>query len=55
MPRRARHSYRWLRIVIGMLLAGVFATWFVANAGVGMKAPDIDERDLVEQRALASV
>jgi thiol-disulfide isomerase/thioredoxin len=31
------------RILIGSsaLLAGVLVTWFVANAGVGMKAPDI--------------
>jgi thiol-disulfide isomerase/thioredoxin len=31
------------RILIGIsaLLAGVLVTWFVANAGVGMKAPDI--------------
>jgi thiol-disulfide isomerase/thioredoxin len=28
-------------IGIGALLAGVLITWFVANAGVGMKAPDI--------------
>ena len=31
------------RILMGVtaLLAGVLITWFVANAGVGMKAPDI--------------
>ena len=31
------------RILIGIsvLLAGVLVTWFVANAGFGMKAPDI--------------
>jgi len=41
MLRRASNPYRWLGIVIGALLVGVFVTWFVANAGVGMKAPDI--------------
>jgi thiol-disulfide isomerase/thioredoxin len=41
MLRRASNPYRWLGIVIGALLAGVFITWFVANAGVGMKALDI--------------
>ena len=31
------------RITIGLsvIVAGVLITWFVANAGVGMKAPDI--------------
>ena len=31
------------RIVLGLsaLLAGLFVTWFVANAAVGMKAPEI--------------
>ncbi|MEO8340899.1 MAG: hypothetical protein ABI604_14505 [Nitrospirota bacterium] len=28
-------------IGIGALLVGVLITWFVANAGVGKKAPDI--------------
>ena len=34
------------RILIGSsaLLAGVLVTWFVANAGVGMKAPDINDQ-----------
>lgn len=41
MLQRTSHSYRWLGIVFGALLAGVFITWFVANAEVGMKAPDI--------------
>ena len=31
-------------IGIGALLAGVLVTWFVANAGVGMKAPDINNQ-----------
>ena len=26
---------------LGVLLIGLFVTWVVANAGVGMKAPDI--------------
>ena len=26
---------------LGMLLAGLFLTWIVANAGIGMKAPEI--------------
>ena len=32
---------RRILTVISALLAGVLVTWFVANAGVGMKAPDI--------------
>jgi len=29
---------------IGAVLLGLFVTWFVANAGVGMKAPDITNK-----------
>jgi len=35
---------RRILIGIGAFLAGVLITWFVANAGVGMKAPDINNQ-----------
>ena len=39
--RRVSNPYRLLAIVIGALCAGMFVPWFVVNAGVGGKAPDI--------------
>jgi thiol-disulfide isomerase/thioredoxin len=42
------------RILIGIsaLLVGVLITWFVANAGVGMKAPDITNQTWLNSKPM---